>query len=112
MSCPHRVVSLINATIPGNSDQILNDEVSAILGLPPLTEPSVGDGEVGVRRMEGDVQGEGEKMSRSTSAIGPFDLSVLCTLVSDTNHLFKDTYPVDQRLVDALLWDVKVRRVW
>lgn len=121
MSCPHRVVSLVNATIPGNPDQIINAEVSAILGLPPLPEPAVGDGEISAPRMEGnvrrglatelDVRGEREGTSRSSSGSGPFDLSILCTLVSDANHLLKDTYPVDQRLVDALLWDVKVRRV-
>lgn len=40
---------------------------------------------------------------------GAFDLSVLCTVVSDVNHLLKETYPADQRLVDTLLWDVDVR---
>lgn len=64
-----------------------------------------------------DEVGEGGAEAAGASAVGgsgggkgPFDLSVLCTAVSDLNHLMKSTYPVDSRLVDALLWDVDVRR--
>ena len=53
------------------------------------------DGDKSTRRAEGE-----EKR--------PFDLSVLCTVISDVNHLMKPRYPVDPRLVDALLWDVDV----
>lgn len=62
-------------------------------------------GEVGVeireegRGIAGDEEGERK---------GPFDLSVICTVVTDMNHLMKPTYPVDPRLVDALLWNVTV----
>lgn len=54
-------------------------------------------------RLVGTARGGG------TGSEGPFDLSVLCTVVSDVNHLMKPTYAVDPRLVDALLWNVGVR---
>ena len=65
----------------------------------------------------GDEVREGGAAVAGASAVkgsgggkGPFDLSVLCTAVSDLNHLMKSTYPVDSRLVDALMWNVDVRR--
>lgn len=74
----------------------------------------VSEKEDGVRRGLAttlDVQGTVGEGSAKGGGGGrdSFDLSVLCTLVNDVNHLFKDTYPVDKRLVDALLWNVKVR---
>lgn len=69
------------------------------------------DGEAGSgRELVGMGFGDGERLSGSGigRGAGLFDLSVLCTAVSDVNHLMKSTYPVDPRLVDALLWDVQV----
>lgn len=167
------MISLFNATIPGNSEEILNVTVSAALGLPPWPEdiqgaPPDGEGDKlriadavsehqrvggaqdGLRRklrakqefidIEAELGGSGvrepslrpleengagdseeqifkrelaemdkvgdEKTERRARV---FDISVLCTAVSDVNHLLKVTYPVDPRLVDALLWNVEVR---
>lgn len=117
MPCPRKVVSLINATIPGNPDAILTAEVSASLGLTPWpraegedhTPDGAGWDDSGWRDLvESDLR---ERDDGGGGRLGPFDLSVLCTAVSDVNHLLKDTYPVDPRLVDALLWSVKVRLV-
>lgn len=141
LPCPHKVISLFNATIPENPYEILNATVSAALGLPPLrgAAPSDEGGTEGLKedpaRMRDGVRrrlrrareprddkagsgrelvemgfGDGERLSGSRigRGAGLFDLSVLCTAVSDVNHLMKSTYPVDPRLVDALLWDVQV----
>ena len=55
--------------------------------------------------LTGSVEGAG---GEEGGGKGLFDLSVLCTVISDINHLMKPRYPVDPRLVDALLWDVDV----
>lgn len=77
-------------------------------------ETSVGDGGGSAGGAGGEGGAGGAAVVRSGGGAGGkgrFDLSVLCTAVSDLNHLMKPTYPVDQRLVDALLWNVDVREL-
>ena len=121
LPCPNKVVTLDGNYIDGLSS-VLSAEASASLGLSPRPSSSerLGGGGGGAILMEEEAMeadGEGEGMgivmgigNRHAERDGPFDVSVLCTAVSDVNHLLKPSFPVDRRLVDALLWDVKVRR--
>lgn len=140
LPCPNNVV-ILDGHYTNDTTQILDAETAASLGLSPLPYPDrraltgeqirrvrarsggeftrteseprfLGDEEGGeVRQGTGD--GNGNNRHKDD---GPFDLSVLCTVVSDVNHLMKPTYPVDSRLVDALLWNVEVRweqlKIW
>lgn len=129
LPCPHRVVTLDdNYMSETPSGEILNAEVSAALGLPPWSredeQPASnpdGDGKRsrirGLAGSAGSADGVGVEVREEGQALvgekrgerrGPFDLSVICTIVADVNHLIKPTYPVDKRLVDALLWNVTV----
>lgn len=74
----------------------------------PVLSLSAGDGD-GSWVGEGGAVAGAPAVGSSGGGKGPFDLSVLCTAVSDLNHLMKSTYPVDSRLVDALMWNVDVR---
>lgn len=128
LPCPHQVVSLHNATIPGIPGHVLNSTVSESLGLPPRT-PDVPHRQMEEQTAESNfVLKEGRasperklvslEISRGHSDVreetsdGLFDVSVLCTVFTDLRKLFADG--TDARLVDALLWNTKVtyQRYW
>lgn len=75
-----------------------------------------GDGSGGDRDKGGDGQGLGEVgaqdggVTRGGGGRGLFDVSVLCTAFRDLNVLFDPLQnSMDPRLVEVLLWRVKVR---
>lgn len=129
LPCPNKVV-ILDGHYTNDTTQTLDAETAASLGLSPLPYPDnraltgeqirrvreftgaepeprdLGDEEGG---NIGQGTGDGNDNNSRRNSDGPFDLSVLCTVVNDVNHLMKPTYPVDSRLVDALLWNVKVR---
>lgn len=120
LPCPHQVVSIYNATIPGTPGHILNPTVSEALGLPPWT-PAV-HRQMEEKTAENNVALKEEKGGRERKLVsldisrghrgglvemdGLFDISVLCTVYTDLQKLFGDGK--DTRLVDALLWNAKV----
>lgn len=94
LPCPHQIVSLEHAIIPGDHYLMVNSTVSESLGLPPWTENQIDQG-------SGALERESEPGQL-------FDISVLCTAFKDLGILFNARHPIDPRLVDALQWNVKV----
>lgn len=128
LPCPNKVV-ILDGHYTNDTTQIIDAETAASLGLSSLPYPdNRALTEEQIRRVRARSRGEftgteseprglgdeeGGEIGQGTgdgNENGPFDLSVLCTVVNDVNHLMKPTYPVDSRLVNALLWNVKVRR--
>lgn len=124
LPCPHQIVSLDHALTPGDPYKfdIINSTVSYSLGLPPW-KPAIPEGKTSADGEDKSAQADvGDDMRRRKTVSLEFrragderkrlfDVSVLCTIFKDLEALLGDRHPMDPRLVDALLWDVKVSSI-